>query len=450
MAKLSKKILKAMVRTDYEAWKDILHYRPEVVECLEAIKNCDDLEERLNIVEFAIRVYNISTEKIKVFAKPEFNVEQMEIISRAFGKGWIMDCVLFLARPEINAGTMDALEYAIGKGLNKEDLEFLLSTRCGKQEMKKIADCMVAGMEEDKLKIIANPKFNVSQMREICRGFDEGLTIEQVKKYANPNIEDHDMYLMREATKHPKFIELVEWQKHRYNEEQLNCIEYAFKEGLKAEDFHLLSNPRFSADQMGKIVQALMNDKISKNKIKYFAKHKYTADQMDSIAYGFAAGMTYEQMKLMANPKLTWRQMDAIYKGFIQHKNTYGQVKYYARKEYDENQMYEISIGFANQIPMEIIELYADPKFNNKQMREIRLGYINGLSIEEIKIYAKDCFDNYQMCEIRSGFMDGLTQKQILSYAKPEISDVEMHHARKTYDENKSINILRNIIKENM
>ena len=246
MAKVSKKIVKAMAGRNYSEWMDVLSDNADIVYHLECLKDCKDLEERLDIILDAI-CERLTIEQIKVFAKPEFTVNQMESIYQAFIEDCNIEYVLFLANPKIDYEIMDALIYAIKHGLNKEDLEYLVSTKCKKNELKKLADSIANGMPKDKLDIISNPEFNLSQIREICRGFELGLTIEQVKEYADPNIPSYNMLSMREKMKHPKFIELIEPIKDKYTENQLYVFDYAFKGGLKEEDLILFSNPKFSA-----------------------------------------------------------------------------------------------------------------------------------------------------------------------------------------------------------
>ena len=95
-------------------------------------------------------------------------------------------------------------------------------------------------------------------------------------------------------------------------------------------------------------------------------------------------------------------------------------------KEFDNNQMEQIRIGFQNNLSTEQIKLYADPKFTSEQMEQIRYGLQDNLPTEKIKLYADPKFNQSQMGEIRAGFNSGLSIDQVKVYADPNILAEQM------------------------
>lgn len=95
-------------------------------------------------------------------------------------------------------------------------------------------------------------------------------------------------------------------------------------------------------------------------------------------------------------------------------------------KEFDNNQMEQIRIGFQNNLSTEQIKLYADPKFTSEQMEQIRYGLQDNLPTEKIKLYADQKFNQSQMGEIRAGFNSGLSIDQVKVYADPNILAEQM------------------------
>ena len=68
---------------------------------------------------------------------------------------------------------------------------------------------------------------------------------------------------------------------------------------------------------------------------------------------------------------------------------------------FDDMQIAEICEGIRLQLTFEQIKIYADPKFAWSQMGEIRSGFQNGLTIEQINMFANENFTWEQMYYIR-------------------------------------------------
>ena len=83
--------------------------------------------------------------------------------------------------------------------------------------------------------------------------------------------------------------------------------------------------------------------------------------------------------------KFDINQMDVIRRGFKNHL-TLEQVKFYAKPEFNWEQMFEICEGFDNNLAtMEEVSFYAKPEIHWTQMLQIREDFESGLTIEEVK-----------------------------------------------------------------
>ena len=112
---------------------------------------------------------------------------------------------------------------------------------------------------------------------------------------------------------------------------------------------------------------------------------KFNEDQMYQIRLGFKKGLTMEEVKLYADSKFRYGQMQEIYWGFEDSDLTIEQVKLYAKPEFKANQMHEIRSGFHNGLSIEQVKLYATTEFDCNQMWKIKKDLMHGMSIDEVK-----------------------------------------------------------------
>ena len=108
----------------------------------------------------------LSMEQVSVYAKPEFNSNQMKLIEDGFRNKLSMEQVKAYAKPEFDPNQM----WEIENGLD----EYKLSI--------------------EQVGTYAKPEFDFNQMFEIRRGFINGLSMEQVGMYAKPELSANQIY----------------------------------------------------------------------------------------------------------------------------------------------------------------------------------------------------------------------------------------------------------------
>lgn len=74
--------------------------------------------------------------------------------------------------------------------------------------------------------------------------------------------------------------------------------------------------------------------------------------------------------------------------------------------EFNDNQMEQIQLGIKQGLTTEQIKLYANPKLDDYQMLEIRKGLEHGLTIEQAKFCANPTLNGNQIRQIQFGFKD--------------------------------------------
>lgn len=111
--------------------------------------------------------------------------------------------------------------------------------------------------------------------------------------------------------------------------------------------------------------------------IKSSLEDVYEYEQVRQILYGLRIGV---EMSLLANPKLHWKHMFLICRGYEQ-----GLTK-------------------------EQLEIVADSKFTDEQANQILIGFRNGLTVKQVLSFAdhRHCWE--QMKDDREVIEDGLMQ----------------------------------------
>ena len=130
-------------------------------------------------------------------------------------------------------------------------------------------------------------------------------------------------------------------------------------------------------------------------------KQMFNRHQRLEISIANKVDLTGELTKLIKNPKLNSRQMGVIVDAFVDDNLSIEQIKIFAKPEYDYCQMIEIVSGLINGYNDEQMALYTNPKLNHMQMNEILMGLVNGLTVEQIKKFAKVEYGCNKMLEIR-------------------------------------------------
>lgn len=109
----------------------------------------------------------------------------------------------------------------------------------------------------------------------------------------------------------------------------------------------------------------------------------------------------------------------------------------YAKKCYDENQMYFILMGMTHRVPGVVdISVYAKPEFNKDQMLVLLNGMKDGF---DMRPYARPELDDRQMQQILYGLKRGIDPS---SYARTELTPEEMEKSMEELIAQKNNNTL--------
>ena len=65
--------------------------------------------------------------------------------------------------------------------------------------------------------------------------------------------------------------------------------------------------------------------------------------------------------------------------------------------QFNEDQQFQIKLGFARDLSKNQVLIYADPKYSAEQMEVIRHGLVTGLSSDQVRIFADPKFSANQM-----------------------------------------------------
>ena len=120
---------------------------------------------------------------------------------------------------------------------------------------------------------------------------------------------------------------------------------------------------------------------------KYLDINKYDILQIELIGEAIQSGLTYEEIKIVANPEFHWEQMKEVIRGFNVGLPL-AQVTQYAKTDYSPRQMYQIFLAMTAGFSQKKINILLDNRFDAAQMSVIRLGFLSGLTLHEVKKFA--------------------------------------------------------------
>lgn len=157
-------------------------------------------------------------------------------------------------------------------------------------------------------------------------------------------------------------------------------------------------------NRIAKRMEAMFDIKFNDEKNEFLEECRKVFDlhAYNHIERGLAHGLSIDEIKIYADPKNP--------------------------NKFNAKQMWEILVGFYNNLTREQINLYAKPEFDAEEMSIIESAFSEkDLTIEQVKLFAKPEFNADQMWAIRKGLTKGLSINEVALYAKPNISAVIMN-----------------------
>ena len=223
-------------------------------------------------------------------------------------------------------------------------------------------------------------------------------------------------------------------------------------DGLSLDEVKIYAKPEYTRPQMEEIRLLLEHNKIAEVKltdelIQFITNPDLSSTEMELVRICYERDISQNEIEELLNTKFDAYQLKEIIHG-LEHNLSLDEVKIYASLKYYPYQMAQIRLGLEHNLTLDKIKLYAKPEFKYSQMKEIRKGLENGLSLDEVRIYANPEFDDFQMEQIRLGLEHGLSVDEIKAYANPDIFYMEMKDRREQLEqEYKQNKLFKEIIK---
>lgn len=275
------------------------------------------------------------------------------------------------------------------KKLTKQQRQFY--NQCKKQKFEQdqlqvVLQGLSMGLDLDKVYVYARNCFDYYQMRQILLGFQCRLTLDEILVYA----------------------------KKEFNEDQMESIRNGFLEGLDIEKVSIYARQDLPYEEMLEIRESL-KFRPTKEQILLLKKYPFDYEQIGQICNGFINGLSVQMVSKYAIDKYGQNIMILI-RQILESKPDSSFVDYILAQDMDEYQLSQINQGMK----------------------------LDGLSEQQVKIYAKKEFDADQMQQIRHGFLDRLSIKQVLLYARPEFTEVQMEKVREMFEKYKRFSTVQN------
>lgn len=187
-----------------------------------------------------------------------------------------------------------------------------------------------------------------------------------------------------------------------------------WNENLNTEQIVLLADPHVNLGRASKIAGLLETHHISEELMELLVKDNFTDDMFNIVEDLIEEYVPEESIMLVANNGLDSGQMSAVANGIYRHLSD-DQLKFFAKPEYNREQMYQIRRGLEH-LTTEQVMIYANAKYNKFQMRYFRLCLENKIptdifDVEKVTERGVDFFSNL----LSEGITDPELAKRCLS-----------------------------------
>jgi hypothetical protein len=263
---------------------------------------------------------------ISLYAKPEFDANQMNIIKDGLKKG--LDVSLY-ARPEFNASQMHVIRDGLDNGV---DVSVYAHPHFDYEQMDSIRSGLQAGVD---VSVYARPEFDAGQMFQImlamlhnkdlqamANGSMTDMVID-ISKLANPDNSEDMMETIYAIRGHNNFdIDFIidNWGNHEFlNDDFMGGLSHHQKlyvvKGLeRGFDPSIYADVKFSTKQTQKIYLGML-DGLD---VSVYAKPEFSPFQMEEIRKGLQAGI---DVSSYADSNIEPSIMDEIRTNLIREKN---------------------------------------------------------------------------------------------------------------------------------
>jgi len=402
---------------DFATFYKVAKSRPEIFDILTEYEfDNEQTKEILNAF-----VSNLSIEKIKSCAIPDFSGIQMNCIYNVYISGFTIEQVSLFLNPAFCYAQMKWIIRGIEEGFKDNKIRLYAKPELMFDQMEQIYWAIKDGLSIKKIRLFAKPKFTAKQMHEIrlaFSSFESALTYEQVRAIANPKLSAEQISTLKWGYDLGLTIEQIERiVKEDYTNGQMTEIIEAYSDKFTDDQMVFILNISLSEYQMRQIRYAL-NAGVSNEIMAIISTGEYNDELIKTIVNAYKHG-SLSDVRLFLNPQLDDRQVEIIWKCCYRSILTFNQIEFLANSQNNYLKMGELARWFEDDFSIEQVREYAE-KFNAEQMEKIRYGLKRKLKFMDL--WVKPEFDECQMQQAIYGIEKGFTKEQLLIYLNPELS----------------------------
>lgn len=203
----------------------------------------------------------------------------------------------------------------------------------------------------------------------------------------------------------------------------IKYIRKGLEKNFALEQIKLYAKPSFCAEQKKEIYEGIESG-LENHQVKVYALNYFNAAQMHEIRLAIEICPT-DCAKVFARTDFSADQMEEIRLALVNENITFEEVKKYAKPEFDAEKLKIIYDGIED-LDEEEVDVYAKNIYSAEQMQIIREGFIRSYSKKDVEIYANPAFNIEQMKRIFSALKDCISSEKVKLFAKPQYGEKVM------------------------
>ncbi len=268
--------------------------------------------EQIDVLLLAFK-QGISIENIKIMASPLFDFHQMDLIRQALFSGMELQSVLMFARAELSYIQMREIFYSLASGISAENTLDIAKSYTPAKEMAFKRYRYLVNQEKDIKSLVRLEPVTTSEKQAVILEKKQN----EVAKNDFQGFNNNQMLVIKKALKAKLMPSQMDFFKNReLDATQMNSILWGFTENKLSEiQVSIYAKPSFDAEQMNEIRKALSLNINVTDIAKYFTPD-FEARQMSYLRIALQRNFSPEQMKYIADSKITGSKMNDIIMGF--------------------------------------------------------------------------------------------------------------------------------------
>lgn len=357
------------------------------------------IDAQVDALFWAVRFCGTTEAQLETFAKPEFNKNDIRIISQAYANGWSKRKMAFLLKPLLNtqqrkevydglaAGMklkhvklyakeqiphekMKIMKIAIQNGYSETFIQELNEATLNGCQMCEIEKALVGNISEDYIKVYMREPWDGLQIRSIYEGIIlYKLPIETINIYANKSHTGYEMSLILKALTSGKISTktVKRYVDMGFYSHQLKYIFEACENKAWWQKFKPYASKEFTADHMREILNGIKKG-LTKEQIALCAKPNFSAKDMSVIYGALQRSIDIQTVELVVNTGMHWKDMEELFDIIVKFNVQYDQARLFIKPVFSTEQYYRIFEGLFNDFTIEEVNSYAKPEISSKDM----------------------------------------------------------------------------------